>query len=84
VTTLTSLVVILLRFTRITKSAQEPTIRLLRTFGERRAMAQPVTRRFIISPLIKKDFRMRCPLLAGGNFASASLNHQKCARAHNH
>jgi hypothetical protein len=53
------------------------TLWLFVTFGERQLMAQSVARRLFVSPLIIKDFRMHSPLFAGGNFASASLNHQK-------
>jgi hypothetical protein len=50
---------------------------LLRTFGERQTVAQPIAKSVLISPLINKDFPVRYPLLARGNFASVTLNHQK-------
>ncbi len=50
---------------------------LLRTFGERQMMAQLIAKRWPVSPLIHKDFRACHPLLASGDFASATLNHQK-------
>jgi hypothetical protein len=50
---------------------------LFGTFGESQLMAQSAARRLFVSPLIIKDFRMHSPLFAGGNFALASLNHQK-------
>jgi hypothetical protein len=53
---------------------------LLRTFGERQIMAQLITRRSFVSPLINKDFRACHPLLARDNFSSVHLNHQKCVR----
>jgi hypothetical protein len=50
---------------------------LLRTFGERQMVAQPIARRWLVSPLINKDFRVCHPLLARSNYASVNLNHQK-------
>jgi hypothetical protein len=50
---------------------------LLRTLGERQLMIQLIARRWLVSPLINKDFRAYYPLLARGNFASVKLNHQK-------
>jgi hypothetical protein len=46
-------------------------------FGEHQVMAQLIAKRMLISPLINKDFPVRHPLLARGNFASVNLNHQK-------
>jgi hypothetical protein len=46
-------------------------------FGEHQVMAQLIAKRVLISPLINKDFPVRYPLLARGNFASVNLNHQK-------
>jgi hypothetical protein len=46
-------------------------------FGEHQVMAQLIATRVLISPLIHKDFPVRPPLLARGNFASMNLNHQK-------
>ena len=46
-------------------------------FGEHQVMAQLIAKRVLISPLIHKDFPVRHPLLARGNFASVNLNHQK-------
>jgi hypothetical protein len=46
-------------------------------FGEHQVMAQLIAKRVLISPLILKDFPVRHPLLARGNFASVNLNHQK-------
>jgi hypothetical protein len=46
-------------------------------FGEAQVMAQLIVKRGLISPLIHKDFPVRHPLLARGNFASVHLNHQK-------
>jgi hypothetical protein len=40
-------------------------------------MAQLIAKRVLISPLINKDFPVRHPLLARGNFAYVNLNHQK-------
>jgi hypothetical protein len=40
-------------------------------------MAHLIAKRGLISPLIHKDFPVRHPLLAHGNFASVTLNHQK-------
>jgi Pentapeptide repeats (8 copies) len=57
---------------------------LLRTFGERRMMARLITRRWLVSPLINKDFPVHHPLLAHGNVAPVHLNHQKCARTEWH
>ena len=50
---------------------------LLRTFGEHQVMAYLFAKRALISLLIRKDFPVRHPLLACGNFASVNLNHQK-------
>jgi hypothetical protein len=52
-------------------------IRLFVIFGEHQVMAQLIAKRMLISPLINKDFPVRHPLLARGNFASVNLNHQK-------
>jgi hypothetical protein len=46
-------------------------------FGEYQVMAQLITKRVLISPLINKGFSVRHSLLAHGNFASMNLNHQK-------
>jgi hypothetical protein len=46
-------------------------------FGEHQMMAQLMAKRVLISPLINKDFPVRHPLLARGNFAYVNLNHQK-------
>jgi hypothetical protein len=46
-------------------------------FGEHQVMAHLIAKRVLISPLINKDFPVRHPLLARGNFASVNLNHQK-------
>jgi hypothetical protein len=45
-------------------------------FGEHQVMAQLIAKSVLISPLIHKDFPVRHPLLAHGNFASVNLNHQ--------
>jgi hypothetical protein len=50
--------------------------RLFVSFGEHQLMAQLIAKRVLISPLINKDFPVRHPLLALGNVASVSLNHQ--------
>jgi hypothetical protein len=50
---------------------------LLRTFGECQMLAQQIARRWLVSLLINKEFRVCHPLLARGNFASVNLNHQK-------
>jgi hypothetical protein len=50
---------------------------LLATFGERQMMAQLIARRWLVFPLINKDFRVCLPLLASGHVASVNLNHQK-------
>jgi nucleotidyltransferase/DNA polymerase involved in DNA repair len=47
------------------------------TFGEYQMMAQLVTRRWLVSPLIHKDFRVYHPPLDRGNCASVTLHHQK-------
>jgi hypothetical protein len=47
------------------------------TFGEYQMMAQLVTRRWLVSPLIHKDFRAYHPPLGHGNCASVTLHHQK-------
>jgi hypothetical protein len=47
------------------------------TFGEPQVMAQLIAEKVLISSLIHKDFPVRHPLLARGNFASVNLNHQK-------
>jgi hypothetical protein len=52
-------------------------LRLLRAFGECQMMAQLIARRWLVPLLIHKEFRVRQPLLARGNFASVNLNHQK-------
>jgi hypothetical protein len=54
---------------------------LIVSFGEHQVMAQLIAKKVLISPLINKDFSVRHPLPARGNFASMNLNHQKCARA---
>jgi hypothetical protein len=54
---------------------------LLAIFGECQVMAQPVARRLLVSPLMNKDFRDCSLILARGNRASATLNHQKWTRA---
>jgi hypothetical protein len=46
-------------------------------FGDHQVMAQLIAKRVLISPLIHKDFPVRHPFLARGNFASVNLNHQK-------
>jgi hypothetical protein len=53
------------------------TLWLFVIFGEHQVMAQLIAKRVLISPLINKDFPVRHPLLARGNFASVNLNHQK-------
>jgi hypothetical protein len=53
----------------------------LGAFGECQVMSQPMATRWFVSPLIYQDFRDGSLLLAGSNHASATLNHQKCARA---
>jgi hypothetical protein len=50
---------------------------LIVNFGEHEVMAQLIARRVLISALINKDFPVRHPFLACGNFASVNLNHQK-------
>jgi hypothetical protein len=55
----------------------------LRTFGECQMIARPIARRWLILPLINKGFRVCHPPLTCGNFASVTLNHQKCVRARN-
>jgi hypothetical protein len=65
----------------VTKTDEDPTSWLLRTFGEREMMAQLMARRLLVFLLIKKDFRVCHSLLARGNFVSVNLNHQKCASA---
>jgi hypothetical protein len=57
-------------------------IRLFVIFGEHQVMAQLIATRVLISPLMNKDFSVRHPLPARGNFASMNLNHQKCRRVH--
>jgi hypothetical protein len=47
------------------------------SFGEHQVMAQLIAKSVLISPLINKDFPVRHPRLAHGNFASVNLNHQK-------
>ena len=54
---------------------------VLRTFGERQMMAQLITRRLLVFPLLNKDLRGCLPLLTRGHVASVNPNHQKCARA---
>jgi hypothetical protein len=51
------------------------------TFGECQVRAQPVARRWLVSPLIIRNFRGCYFMLARGNLASANLNHQKWPRA---
>jgi hypothetical protein len=51
--------------------------RLFVTFGEYQMMAQLVTRRWLISPLIYKDFRAYRLPLGHGHCASVTLHHQK-------
>jgi hypothetical protein len=46
-------------------------------FGEYQVIAQLIAKRVLLAPLIHKDFPVRHPLLAHGNFASVTLNHQK-------
>jgi hypothetical protein len=46
-------------------------------FGEHQVMAQLIAKRVLIALLINKDFPVRHPLLARGNFASVNLNHQQ-------
>jgi hypothetical protein len=58
--------------------------RLLATFGECQVMGQPVAKGLLVSPSITGDFRGCYLLLAGGNHASATLNHQKWPRARFH
>jgi hypothetical protein len=53
------------------------TLWLFVIFGEHQVMAQLIATRVLISPLINKDFSVRHPLPARGNFASVNLNHQK-------
>ena len=48
-------------------------IRVLRTFGEHQMMAQLITRRLLVFPLINKDLRGCLPLLTGGHVASSAL-----------
>src|SRR5262249_61956003 len=43
-------------------------------------MAQPVATRLLVFPLMKEDFRVCHPLLARGDCASATLNHQNWTR----
>ena len=50
---------------------------LIGIFGEHQVMAQLIAKRVLISPLIHKDFPVRHPFLARGNFVSVNLNHQK-------
>ena len=52
-------------------------IRLFVIFGEHQVMAQLITKRVLISPLINKGFPVRHLLLSRGNCASVNLNHQK-------
>jgi hypothetical protein len=47
-------------------------------------MAQLVATRLLAFPLIQEDFRVCYPLLARGDFASATLNHQDWPRARFH
>ncbi|SRR6266511_2823624 len=54
------------------------------SFGECQVMAQLVATRWLVFPLMKKDFRVCHPLLARGDFASATLNHQNWTRAEWH
>jgi hypothetical protein len=51
--------------------------RLFVIFGEHQVIAQLIAKRVLTSPLIHKDFAVRPPLIAHGNFASVNLNHQK-------
>jgi hypothetical protein len=50
---------------------------LIVILGEHQVMAQLIAKRVLMSPLIHKDFPVRHPRLARGNFASVTLNHQK-------
>ena len=54
---------------------------ILATFGEYQVMAQLVATRWLVFPLMKEDFRVCHPLLARGDGASATLNHQNWTRA---
>jgi hypothetical protein len=45
-------------------------------------MAQLIARRWLVSPVIHKDFRVCHPLLARSVFASVHLKHHKCVRAY--
>jgi hypothetical protein len=56
-------------------------LRLLGAFGESQVMGQPVAKGLLVSPSITGDFRGCYFLLARGNHASATLNHQKWPRA---
>ena len=51
-------------------------LRLLGAFGECQAIAQLVARKWLVSPVIKRDFPGGYLLLARGHLASATLNHQ--------
>jgi hypothetical protein len=45
-------------------------------FGEHQVMAQLIAKRMLIAPLMNKDFPVRPPLLARGNFTPVNLNHR--------
>ena len=47
------------------------------SFGEYQMMAQLIAKRWLVSPLIHKDFRAYHPSLAQGHGALVTLNHQK-------
>jgi hypothetical protein len=51
------------------------------TFGECQVIAQSVVRRLLVYASIGKGFQGCCYLLARGNLASATLNHQNWTRA---
>ena len=54
---------------------------LLAIFGECQEMTYFVATRLLVFPLIKQDFRVCHSLLARGDCASTTLNHQKWTRA---
>jgi hypothetical protein len=53
------------------------TLWLFVTFGESQMIAPLIARKWLVSPVIHKDFRAYHLPLAHGNCASVTLNHQK-------
>jgi hypothetical protein len=51
-------------------------------FGECQVMGQPMGTRWLVAPLIYRDFRNGSLQLARGHQTSATLNHQIWPRAH--